>query len=1004
MRLGRGGHGLLLHIHCAGQLVLGRQRQRQRVHHCSRFRRALQRLLGQRHAAGLLLAGQHIGQVVQRQHIARLLVDHLAVQRLGIGRLAAGHGLVAQVQHEAHVVGLLLAPLLRPGLGLGGLAAGHQGGMQALRRVARGRARHRLAQHGGGGVPVPAAQLDVAFHVEAHGLLRPQGLHLAGHGQGLVELVLLQGHQHLRLLHLQLVGCDLGGAAHRGSRATGVAGGAVGVGQAQLRQGRARRHRGQLGEGAHRLLGVVARQLGPTQPVQQLGVVGQGHQAGLGGIQRGLGGVVAQVVVHQQHAGGGVRRVGGHRVGEPLGHLLWLAAAACRQLGQGQHGAGVLGVALQRGLEAGLGGIGLLVGQVQRGQAGQRGQVVGVLGQAGLEVLAGGSGVLGLQRDAAAQLVGQGVVGQLGGQVVDGLQCAGHVIRADQHVDQRHVAGGALVSGGHGAQLGQRRGALALGHVGQRQRQAHARVVGLELGRAGEAGVGRRAVALHQLGLGGQGQHVHAGAGLLQQRRQRGQGLVGLPAAHLHLGQLGARALRLGEQLHRLGEVGLGLGQRVELQLHLAGHHQHLGVLWRAAQQLLGHLAGVLQVAALFGQHGVEEQRLRMAWRHLLQRCPLRVGGGVVGGGQMQADQRGVGGHAVGLALQRLLVGGDGGRGRRPGLVGGGAGQQVALHQPGVGVVGLLGQQCLHLGQRGGVVATGGGEPGAQQQGGGVVGRGAQHAVEPAAGAVEVAGAGLGQRQRGVEPGLGRWVGERGGAELLHQQRALAQPHQCRCQQWDHLVLRVLQFQRTAQFHLGAGHVATVVQQLAEQEARLAVVGRLLQGAFQADAGGFGVLFGQRGAGLADQLGRAGLAAAGQAGHQGQHQRTHRRRAGTVPLPSLAVHRLHHALLLLHAAARRRRPNRRSITRRLRATLGKGVNDVSSPWRGTPPVTHETGRTQRTPRNRLCRAAGVAPLRGRAKRVGGVSFQALSAAPASSAALPPAAAVLIVSVCSAQKR
>ena len=807
------------------------------------------------------------------------------------------------MQHEGHVVGLLLAPVLRPGLGLCRLAAGHQGGVQALRRVAGGLARHGLAQHGGGAVPVLAAQLDVAFHVEAHGLVGPLGLHLAGHRHGLVELVVLQGHQHLGLLHLQLVGRDLGGAAHCGSGAAGVAGRAVGIGQAQLRQGRAWRHRGQLGEGAHRLLGVAADQLGAAQPVQQLGVVGQRHQAGLGGVQRGFGGVVAEMVVDQQHARRGVGRVGGHRVGEPLGHFFWLAAGARGQLGQGQHGAGVLRVALQRGLEAGLGGGGLLVGQVQRGQAGQRGQVVGVLGQAGLEVLARGGGVLGLQCDAAAQLVGQGVVGQLGGQVVDSLQRTGHVIRADQHVDQRHVAGGALVGRSHGAQLGQCRGALALGHVGQRQRQPHAWVVGLELGGAGEAGVGRCAVAFHQLGLRRQRQHLHAGAGLLQQRRQRGQGLVGLAAAHLHLGQLGAWPLRLGQQLHRLGEVGLGLRQRVELQLHLAGHHQHLRVLGRAAQQLLGHLAGMLQVAALLGQHGVEEQRLRMPRRHLLQGCPLGVGGGVVGCGQVQADQRGVGGHAVGLALQCLLVRGDGGRGRRAGLPGAGSGQQVALHQPGVGVVGLLGQQRLHLGQRSGVVATGGGEAGAQQQGSAIVGGVAQHAVEPGAGAVQVAGAGFGQCQRGVEPGLGRRVGQRGRAELLHQQRTLAQPHQRRRQQRDHLVLRVLQFQCAAQFHLGAGHVAAVVQQLAEQKARFGVVRRLLQRILQADAGGLGVLLGQRGAGLADQLGGAGFATAGQAGHQGQHQRTHRRRAGAAPLPSLAVHRSHHALLLLHAVA-----------------------------------------------------------------------------------------------------
>ena len=42
-----------------------------------------------------------------------------------------------------------------------------------------------------------------------------------------------------------------------------------------------------------------------------------------------------------------------------------------------------------------------------------------------------------------------------------------------------------------------------------------------------------------------------------------------------------------------------------------------------------------------------------------------------------------------------------------------------------------------------------------------------------------------------------------------------------------------------------------------------------------------------------------------------------------------------------------------------------------------PLSTNESGRTKRTPRNRLRRAAGVAPLRGRPKAVGGVSLQML---------------------------
>ena len=158
-----------------------------------------------------------------------------------------------------------------------------------------------------------------------------------------------------------------------------------------------------------------------------------------------------------------------------------------------------------------------------------------------------------------------------------------------------------------------------------------------------------------------------------------------------------------------------------------------------------------------------------------------------------------------------------------------------------------------------------------------------QHGLQPGGGGVEVAGAGLGRRKAGLQPGLGRRVVEPHGAELLQQQAALVQPQHGRGQQWQNLGLRMLQFQRAAQFHLGAGQVAAVEQQLAEQETRLGVVGRLLQGILQVDAGGLGVFLGQRAARVADQGRGIGPATASDQGREG-HRRGNRCR------PALAAH------------------------------------------------------------------------------------------------------------------
>ena len=460
-----GGHHLGLHLQRARQLALGGQAEGQGVHQGRCVAAQGQCLLGHRHRARLFLHRHHIGQVVERQHIGGLGLQHLAVEGLGAGLVTQGHRGVAQVLHKADVGRVGLAPVAGQLVGIGLLLAGHQRGVQALHGVARVLAAQGLAEGGSGVVPVFLAQFDVALDGMAHRLVRPLGLHRARHQQGLRRLALAQGQAGLGLLHLQRFGGDLGGLAHRRSHPGAVFGHRVGIGQAQLRQRRFGAQLGQLVEGADGLLGVVERQMGAAHAVEDLDVVREHRQCGLCCGQRRLDQAFGYQVVHQQQPGGELGGLGLDGLLQPLGGLLGLGATARTDLGQCQHRPGMLGLAHQHRLEARAGGGGLLLGQVEGGQAGQRRHEIRAADQRLLEVLARTGGVVALQRDAAPQLVGQGLAGQLGGQAVNRLEGAGEIVDADLGGDQCDVGSAALVAGGDGLQLGQGPGVLALAQL-----------------------------------------------------------------------------------------------------------------------------------------------------------------------------------------------------------------------------------------------------------------------------------------------------------------------------------------------------------------------------------------------------------------------------------------------------------------------------------------------------------------------------------------------------------
>ena len=238
--------------------------------------------------------------------------------------------------------------------------------------------------------------------------------------------------------------------------------------------------------------------------------------------------------------------------------------------------------------------------------------------------------------------------------------------------------------------------------------------------------------------------------------------------------------------------------------------------------------------------------------------------------------------HVVGLDLQRLPISVHRRSGVDDTLARRVACQQLGLEQPGVGVVGLPRQQRVHFGQRAGGVAVGGGQAGTQQQRRAEVGRLSQRLVDRFACAGQVVLAGQGNGQLGFQFGIGLRFGQLDLAELLQQQRALAQAQHRAGQQRQHGGFGVAALQCAAQLGLGAGDVTGVEHQLAEQKTRFGRIGLALQQRFQLQTRGLDLVFGQVAAGRSQQVGGRRLAAAGQRHDTGQRDRGHRRPAGAV--------------------------------------------------------------------------------------------------------------------------
>ena len=261
--------------------------------------------------------------------------------------------------------------------------------------------------------------------------------------------------------------------------------------------------------------------------------------------------------------------------------------------------------------------------------------------------------------------------------------------------------------------------------------------------------------------------------------------------------------------------MGLGLHQRVEFELHLASQHQPLRVVGAAAQQQLGQLAGPWVVALLFGQQGIQEHRLRVLGGGFLHQRKLLGGGRNIALGQVHRDQRVVRGHQVGLDRQGLLVGGHHG-----GLVVGmQALQHLGLEHPAIAELGLALEQRLHLLQGARGVTLGQAQAGAQHQGRCQLGLALQGLGLQGAGGGQVVVHGLGDRQLGLEFGVGQRFAQIGLAVLLRQLAALLLGHHGLGQQRQHGGLGLGQFQRALQLGLGRGRLATGQQQFAQQQA-----------------------------------------------------------------------------------------------------------------------------------------------------------------------------------------
>ena len=149
-------------------LVAFRQQQGPGVHHHRHIGQQLIGPLGTGHGARLVQATQSPGQVVQRQRVVRVHLQHLQESGLGDTEVAVLRRAATDVEHELHVLRMVARPGCRKAL-RGRLVGFQQGAVQPLGQRGGRLLADRRAVSGSGRRPGLAAGFDVAQQFVAGG-------------------------------------------------------------------------------------------------------------------------------------------------------------------------------------------------------------------------------------------------------------------------------------------------------------------------------------------------------------------------------------------------------------------------------------------------------------------------------------------------------------------------------------------------------------------------------------------------------------------------------------------------------------------------------------------------------------------------------------------------------------------------------------------------------------------------------------------------------------------
>ena len=195
--------------------------------------------------------------------------------------------------------------------------------------------------------------------------------------------------------------------------------------------------------------------------------------------------------------------------------------------------------------------------------------------------------------------------------------------------DDAVIGLGRLAGIGDLLQLCQRRISLEFApQPGSGQHRAHARVLRLQLGGAGEEGIGPQRVSLLQPGLGRQHEQAWSDCGPTHERREGCAGLVWLAESKLGLCEVVTSTGVGWRQADRARQLGLCLYRRAHLQFVDARSYQRRHVLGRKAEEGRELVPGQCVVALQVIQARLHIQTVQIA-RPSLGQLVLRLSGGL---------------------------------------------------------------------------------------------------------------------------------------------------------------------------------------------------------------------------------------------------------------------------------------------------------------------------------------------------------------------------------------